>query len=438
MTAAKKTVRAKGPRDDMEKLMSKINAGRPKTAKARAIMDFEVVRSTKRIPSKVKYVLTTGIEAYDEATGIGGLPLGRIVESYGTDGSGKSAMAQLCAARMQQRHIYERVRDENDVARLQRIPLDAPVFTIYIDNEQSMDDDAKLVVDGVQLDMMVARCDTINQMFKIMDTTITGVEELARESGVEHYVLVVCDTLAGTSSEEEMVQAWGKVDYPRQAQQLRAGFRTMTRKLSRSNVLMIATNQVGDKFEKARQQGKPALPQDSDFNTFGGRACKFFASLRTFHTVASLNYKLHREQKFPSGRSIEFHIVKNRFGKPGRRGRMVLLYEGGLSNTFSTLETFLFLKLAEYGDAEAGDRSIKFRFKKHGIETTTFPPPEAGGRERSPQIDALHEWPAFYAEHKADFDLLWQKAKDIMFLEAVPVVEEDDPELASEVDVEED
>jgi len=434
VAAPKVKARIKGPAGGMDRIIGRINACRPRKKENG---DFEAVHSRKQILSKVKFVLSTGIDAYDKAIGIGGLPFGRIFESYGTDGSAKSAMAQRCAARMQQRAIFERVPTPDGFT-LKQVPADAPVYTIYIDNEQSMDQDKKLVIDGIELDMAVVRCDTINQMFKIMDVAITEVEKLQAETGIEHFVLVVCDTLAGTSSEEEMTQEWGKVDYPRQAQQLRAGFRTMMRKLQRQNVLLIATNQVGDKFEKQVHKGRGAgssLPQEADFNTFGGRACKFFASLRIFHTVANLNYKLHRDQKFPSGRTIEFHVVKNRMGKPGRKGRMVLLYEGGLNNVYSTLEMFIYHKLAEYGDAEAGDKSIKFKFAKFGIETTTFPPPDKGARVSAPQIESLHEWPAFYAEHRADFDLMWNRAEEIMFKEHVAVQDEEDPTFASDADM---
>lgn len=448
--SAGRTVRVKGPRDIMDTVISKINSGRPKGAGAKQI-DFEVTRSTKTILSKVRYVLSTGMEPYDDAIGIGGLPFGRVVESYGTEGSGKTAMALRCAIRMQQKFIYERVKIEGtDVRELRRISPDAPIFTIFIDNEQSIDDDGKTKIDGTQLDVAVARCDTVDQMFKIIDTAIdamdAAMDEFRKEAlkkkelPLECFICVICDTIAGTSSREEMTDKWDKVDYSRQAKQLREGFRIMMRKFSRRNVLGVFTNQVGDKYDKAQQRGpKSNVAQDSDFNTFGGKALKFFASIRIFHTLRNANYKLDRAFKFPSGRVVDFVVVKNRLGKPYRGGRLVLLYEGGFSNIFSKLETLLALKLAEYGDRDAGETGIKFRFSTASIVPTTFEVAE-GERSRTPVLDgSLAEWPAFYEQHKVDFDLMWQHAVDMMQGSQMLGTESDDADLeedesASEVD----
>lgn len=444
-----RTVRVRGPKDIMDTVISKIMSGRPKGPGARQI-DFEVARSTKTILSKVRYVLSTGMEPYDAAIGIGGLPFGRVTELYGTDGAGKTAMALRCAIRMQQKFIYERITVEGtDVRELRRVPPEVPIFTIYIDNEQSIDEDGKTKVDGTQLDVAVARCDTVDQMFKIIDTAIDAMDAVmdelrkeaakAKEPTPECFICVVVDTIAGTSSREEMTDKWDKVDYSRQAKQLREGFRIMMRKFSRRNVLGIFTNQVGDKYDKAAQRGpKSSVAQDADFNTFGGRALKFFASIRIFHTVRNMQYKLDKAYKFPSGRSIDFTVVKNRLGKPYRSGRLVLLYEGGLSNVFSKLETLLSLKLAEYGDREAGEAGIKFRFSSAAIVPTTFEAVD-GERARTPALDgSLAEWPAFYEQHRVDFDLLWQYAVELMQgSQAVNAEESEDlaeDETVSEVD----
>lgn len=451
--AAAKVVRVKGPRDMTDAVIARINAAQPKGEGARQVT-FEVSRSTKTILSRVKYVLSTGMEPYDAALGIGGLPFGRVTELYGTDGSGKTAMALRCAVRMQQKHIHERIKvPGTEVRELRRIPADAPVFTIYIDNEQSIDEDGKTKIDGTQLDCALARCDTVDQMFKIIDIAIDAMDaqmaefrKEAKKAGTEPpecFILVVVDTIAGTSSREEMNDKWEKQDYNRQAKLLREGFRIMMRKFSRRNVLGIFTNQVGDKFDKAVHKGpKSSVAQDADFNTFGGRALKFFASIRIFHAQQNAQYKLDKSYKFPSGRSIVFTVVKNRLGKPYRSGRLVLLYEGGFSNIFSKLETFLGLKLAEYGDRDAGETGIKFRFSSAGIEPTTFKA-EPGERSRTPAMEgSLASWPAFYEEHRVDFDLLWQYAVDLMQKEEAPQEAEIDADVdedsASEVDREED
>ncbi len=429
MTAAasKATVRLKGPKDLTNTIIAKINATKPKGEAAKNCT-FEVTRSTTEILSKVRYVLSTGMDPYDEAIGIGGLPFGRVIEVYGLDGSCKSAIALRSAIRMQERHIYEIQRDEANAVTLKRVPDNVPVFTIYIDNEQSIDADGKTTIDGVELDVAVARCDTIDQMFKIIDTAIDGVDAYSREHEVECFILVVVDTIAGTSSREEIESKWEAVDYPRQPRQLREGFRVMMRKLSRRNVLVLCTNQVSDTYKPKAKYGNSNIPQDGDFSTFGGRALKFFASLRIFQFKLNTNYKLNKDLQFPSGMTIGFQITKNRLGKPWRTGRLVLLYEGGLNNIFSRLETLIHLKLAERPE-EGG---IMFRFGT--IPTTTFVP-KAGERPRNPRIDTLEEWPAFYEEHKSDFELMWAHARRLMFDEAKPEGI-DDPSADPDIDEE--
>lgn len=435
-----KALRVKGPKDLTARVIAKIKAGRPRDGEGSKDCTFEVSRSSEAILSKVRYVLSTGIEAYDLATGIGGLPFGRVVEIYGLDGAAKSAMAIRCAIRMQQRQIFERVKragsDDNGgdpVFDLVPVKDDVPVFTIYVDNEQSIDEDGKTKVDGIELDVAVARCDTIDQMFKIMDTAIDGVAEVEKETGTECFIAVIVDTIAGTSSREEVKAKWEDVDYPRQPRQLREGFRVMMRKISRRNVLAIFTNQVSEKYQKSTgQRGRSPIPQDDDFSTFGGRALKFFASMRIFHTQVNAQYKLNRLARFPHGRSIQFTMTKNRLGKPWRSGRMVLLYEGGLNNIFSKLETLVLLKLAERG--EKGD--VKFRFKSAGVITTTFE--QEPGERGLPGIDSTDQWPAFYEAHKADFDELWNRAREIMFVERGNQPEDpDDDDVSSDVDVDE-
>ncbi len=436
---APKSVRLKGPKDLTSRVIAKIRAGRPKDGDANRDCTFEVTRSSETILSKVRYVLSTGMECYDGATGIGGLPFGRVVEVYGLDGAAKTAMALRCAIRMQQRKIFERVKrvdapGEETAVDLVQVKEDVPVFTIYIDNEQSIDEDGKTKIDGMELDVAVARCDTIDQMFKIMDSAIDGVAEFEKETGVECFIAIIVDTIAGTSSREEVKAKWEDVDYPRQPKQLREGFRVMMRKISRRNVLALFTNQVSEKYQKSGgKHGRSLIPQDDDFSTFGGRALKFFASIRIFQTQVNAQYKLNRNARFPHGRTIQFTVTKNRLGKPWRSGRMVLLYEGGLNNTYSKLETLVFLKLAER--TEKGE--VKFRFRAAGITPTTFDQIE--GERGSPSITCPEEWPGFYQAHQADFDELWKRALALMFTEGAEKaddVDEDDAE--SEVDVAED
>ncbi len=417
----------------------------------------EVSRTSKNVLSKIRYVLKTGIQSFDRASGC--IPFGRVTEIYGLESCGKTGLVMRCAIRAQSREIYEKIKDPDNPAKtiLQQIPDDSDVTVVYVDNEQSIDEDGKTIIDGVPLNAVLLRCDTVDQLFKSVDFCIDNIAAHERESGRQQFVVVIVDTIAGTASKEEMSQEWGKDDYSRQPKQLRQAFRRMTRKINRQNVAMICTNQVSDRYQAAlsRGKGKSNLPQDSDFDTFGGRALKYYSTLRIFMFRVS-TWSLMRGSKFPDGMLVGFCTSKNRQVKPLRSGRMVLVFsneletetdeeinylevekhggiikradgsremQGGFNDVFSMLEHLIFLGFASISDKG----SISFRFDAWQIPTTTFglsaPHLEEdaqveerpGHNKRNPSIEAKVDWPEFFLEHEADFRVMWERAVEYMF-----------------------
>jgi len=406
-------VRVKGKRDKMDMLLAKLQSTRPKDKNC----TYEFTRSTKSILSRVKYVLKTGVESIDVALG-GGFAFGRVVEAYGLEGSGKSALVQRCAVQGQRREIYERVKSTDGIV-LERVSDKCEFFCVYIDNEQSLDDGDKVIIDGTEIDALIGRCDTVDQMFKIIDTSIDTLLESTKDSPNPAFILIVVDTIAGTSSKEEMAAKWEDTDYNRQPKQLRQGFRRMVRKINRANVCLVCTNQVSERFNGPKKKAYGSqLPSDDDFSSFGGRALKFYASQRLFMFKLNANYKLNAESAFASGFSGCFVITKNRLAPPMRSGRFVVLFDakhGGFNNLFGRLETMVALKFVEYKG-----KDYKFRFSAAGITTTTFTKrggddDDEGSGRGNPGIKSKEEWPAFVQAHKADVDALWAATIRSMF-----------------------
>jgi recombination protein RecA len=400
---------------------------------------FDVALSSDNMLSKIKYVLKTGIDPLDEV--LGGLPFGRIVEMYGLESCGKTAMCIRSLIKAQIGEIYERAFDEttSKINLVKMDPKKIDVATVFIDNEQSVDEDAKLKVDGIELDCIIARCDTVDQLFKISDIVITKMaekqaaeDELAKKEKRDPIIIltvIIVDTIAGTSSSQEMKQEWNKEDYQRQPKMLRQGFRRMSREINRHNVLMICTNQVSENFSKVKSRVKFSTPQAGDFTTFGGRAIKYYASIRVFMYQIQENYKLSAS-KFSQGFLIGFYTVKNRVVKPCRSARMVLLFEGGLSNDYSKFETLCFLGLVAYS---ASTKRYAIKFSKAGIVPTTIVAAPAkksagsrleedddrGGRSDDPEIENKRAWSQFYVEHQVDCDKLWDVARELLFSDTI-------------------
>lgn len=437
-TKKKTTLRASGKKDLIDTVIAKINAGAPRKKDGPQV---EAGRTTKEIISRVRYVVPVDLEPYDAAIGgnkFPGIPFGRLSEFYGLEGSGKTAIVLRAAVKAQTQNILE-CHPDGTFTKLD--PDTYEVTTLFIDNEQSFADGSKVTVEGQLLDCVLARTDTVSDLFKVIDTTIKAVEDYEDAQPKANFklqlVIVVVDTIAGTASKEELAQDWGKDDFSRAPKQLRQGFRKLIRKVSRRNVALLCTNQVSDSFAPKKKGPVSFMPNEADFSTSGGRAVKFFARLRSFFYVANDNYKLSKKSRFPDGRVIGFKITKNSQMPPSRGGRLVLLYNGknggGYSREYSLLEQFIFQKAAEVGDKGA----ISFRFKSMGVQTTTFgesndsslEDDDAGTKEAkakgNPKIASKLEWMEFYHAHRADFDALWAVCKKQMF-EANDVVDTDD------------
>jgi len=402
---------------------------------------YELAIAHEQVLSTIKYVIKIGNQPFDDEAG--GMPFGRVVELFGLDSCGKSAMVIRTACRAIGGHIYRRVRVGNSYTEEKLDPSEYELSILYLDNESSLDDPSKMTVDGVTLstdNANIGRCNTVELMFKEVDLAVQVLKEetdhenkAAEEEGRTsklYFLLVVIDTIAATSSKEELGREWGKDDYSRQAKQLREGFRKMIQDISRYNVCMICTNQVSDNIKDAGERSKRKWqgPMYEDFVAFGGKALRYYATFRIFVHALKTKYTLVRGSQFPDGLCIGFITVKNRMRKPLREGRMVLLFDevnGGLNNTMSILESLLFLGLAEYGD----DGEFIFKCKSNGVLLTTFPdiPQESledqdrGARKgrrggyKDPRIYERYEWPKFYQEHKTDMDALWKKAVDYAF-----------------------
>lgn len=413
--------------DENEGLMAKLRSIAPKGEDAGS---WEISRTTDLVLSEVKYVFTTGIDAFDDIAG--GIPIGRMGELYGLESCGKTAMAIRCAARAMKKHVSEIVRNKDDTTTLRPLkPEECKVVVVYIDNEQSLDDDLKLVVDGEKLDVIGCRFDTTDDVFKAIDGAISYQEdrlEMEEKDGIKRFMLIVVDTIASTSTKQELDQKWGTQDFPRQPQQISKALRQLVRRVNRYNVAVIFTNQVRIKFQGGQAQNKQTLAiQADDYTSPGGMALRFYTTHRVFMYALNQKYRLLPDAQFSAGLLVGFFTKKNRLRPPLRDGRMVLLFDkhqGGLNNVFSILETLVFLGFVEVA-AETKHTGYSLKFKKHGIIPTTFDPskvettleededmpaPRRGSSRKDPGFFSRSEWPQFYENHKLDIDKLWAAA----------------------------
>src|SRR5688572_5065958 len=174
-----------------------------------------IMRLGERDVSDVPAISTTSL-SLDCATGVGGVPRGRIVEIYGPESSGKTTLAL---------HIVAEAQKAGGVA-------------AYIDAEHAMDADyaGKLGVDIDQL--LISQPDSGEQALEI-------AEALVRSNGVD---VIVVDSVAALVPRAELDGDMGDSLPGLQARLMSQALRKLTAAIARSGTVMIFINQIREKI----------------------------------------------------------------------------------------------------------------------------------------------------------------------------------------------
>ena len=183
--------------------------------------------------------ISTGSVTLDAATGIGGLPRGRIIEIYGPESSGKTTLAL---------HV---------VAEAQRMGGEAA----FIDAEHALDPVYAANL-GVDVDsLLVSQPDNGEQALEI-------TEALTRSGAID---VIVVDSVAALVPRSEIEGDMGDSHVGLHARLMSQALRKLAGAISKSNTIIIFINQLREKVGVV--YGNPEV-------TTGGRALKFYASIR--------------------------------------------------------------------------------------------------------------------------------------------------------------
>ena len=183
--------------------------------------------------------IPTGSLALDLATGIGGLPKGRIVEIYGPESSGKTTLALHAIAEAQK----------------------AGGEAAFIDAEHALDPVYAANL-GVDVDsLLVSQPDNGEQALEI-------AEALTRSGAID---ILVIDSVAALVPRAEIDGDMGDSHVGLHARLMSQALRKLAGAIAKSNCLIIFINQLREKVGVV--YGNPEV-------TTGGRALKFYASIR--------------------------------------------------------------------------------------------------------------------------------------------------------------
>jgi recombination protein RecA len=262
--------------------------------------------SIMRLGSNAKMkveTISTGSLAIDLALGVGGLPLGRIIEVFGPESSGKTTFCLSVIAEAQRKGG----------------------LAAFIDVEHALDPKYARVV-GVKLDdLLVSQPDSGEDALNITETLI-------RSNSID---LIVLDSVAALISKQELDGQMGDQQMGSQARLMSQAMRRLTAVVSKTRCVCIFTNQIREKI--GVMFGNPET-------TPGGRALKFFSSIR-------IDIRRKDQIKTPEGKVIgnrtKIKVVKNKVAPPFTECEFDIMYDEGISKIGSLLDLGLEHKILE-------------------------------------------------------------------------------------------
>lgn len=310
--AKKSNVSKENQRDELiELLADELNKANKDGGKIAYFLDEQ------ENPAEISDWISTGSSILDLAISNrphGGLPVGKMVELNGLEGTGKSLVSAHVVADTQKKGGVAVVIDTENAA--------APEFWKSL---------------GVDLSkLLYVQCETVEDIFAQMERMIA----IVRKSNKDRILTIIVDSVAAASTKVELESDHGKDGFATgKSIIISKAMRKITTMIGRQKVLTVFTNQL--------RQNLNAMAFGDKYVVSGGKALAYHCSVR----VRLNNTGKLKKAEEVIGNECKAVVIKNRMGPPQRQANFEIYFDSGIADYSSWIKVLKDNSIIKQGGA---------------------------------------------------------------------------------------